>query len=112
MCAVQWRRQLKLLILLYVLSSYFNIVFSPSDPPEIDVDQSWIRTGDGIEAEVSCNVHAEPKAEVSYFIILVANRSNKSEVKSCNLEVKVPFGNQSIKCDGVSYSWPLTHVGH
>ena len=34
------------------------------DSPEIEVDQSWIRTPDGIEAEVSCNIHAEPKAEV------------------------------------------------
>ena len=34
------------------------------DSPEIEVDQSWIRTNDGIEAEVSCNIHSEPKAEV------------------------------------------------
>merc|ERR1712241_212010 len=34
---------------------------------EIEVDQSWIRTGDGIEAEVSCNVHAEPRAEVKWY---------------------------------------------
>lgn len=39
------------------------------DPPEIEVDQSWIRTGDGIEAEVSCNVHAEPRAEVRRVIL-------------------------------------------
>ena len=36
-----------------------------SDPPDIEVDQSWITTSDGIEAEVSCNIHAEPRPEVS-----------------------------------------------
>ena len=36
-----------------------------SDPPEIEVDQSWVPTGEGIEAEVSCNIHAEPPADVS-----------------------------------------------
>jgi len=35
--------------------------------PEIEVDQSWIRTNDGIEAEVSCNIHSEPKAEVKWY---------------------------------------------
>lgn len=35
--------------------------------PEIEVDQSWIRTPDGIEAEVSCNIHSEPKAEVKWY---------------------------------------------
>ena len=39
------------------------------DSPEIEVDQSWIRTPDGIEAEVSCNIHSEPKAEVLSSII-------------------------------------------
>ena len=37
-----------------------------SDQPEIEVDQTWIPTGEGIEAEVSCNIHAEPAADVSF----------------------------------------------
>ena len=38
--------------------------FSVSDPPEIEVTHTWVRQSEGIEAEVSCNVHAEPKPEV------------------------------------------------
>ncbi len=40
-------------------------LFSISDAPEIEVEQSWVRTNAGIEAQVSCNVHSEPRAEVS-----------------------------------------------
>lgn len=36
----------------------------PLDQPEIEADQTWLPTEDGIEAEVSCNIHAEPAAEV------------------------------------------------
>ncbi len=36
-----------------------------SVPPEIEINQSWIRTSEGIEAEISCYVHAEPKEEVN-----------------------------------------------
>ena len=38
-----------------------------SDPPEIEVDQSWIPNEEGIEAEVSCNIYAEPPADVSVY---------------------------------------------
>ena len=48
-----------------LLLSSHQCFFCISDPPEIEVDQSWISTGDGIEAEVSCNIHAEPPADVS-----------------------------------------------
>ena len=41
-----------------------------TDPPEIEVDQTWIPTGEGIEAEVSCNIHAEPVASVSSIFLL------------------------------------------
>lgn len=36
-----------------------------SDSPEIEIDQTWIPTKDGLEAEVACNIHAEPAADVS-----------------------------------------------
>ena len=45
------------------------ILISILDSPEIEVDQTWIRTPKGIEAEVSCNIHAEPKAEVGTEIL-------------------------------------------
>jgi len=36
-------------------------------PPEIEVTHQWNRQTEGIEAEVSCNVHAEPKPEVKWY---------------------------------------------
>ena len=62
---------------------FFYLLFHISDPPEIEVDQTWIPTGEGIEAEVSCNIHAEPAAEVSNFYHKVhAQRSTQYGVKS------------------------------
>ena len=54
---------------LFLFHSYTCV--SLSDPPEIEVDQTWIPTGEGIEAEVSCNIHAEPVASVSSFPSLI-----------------------------------------
>lgn len=36
-----------------------------SDPPEIEVERSWVHSGEGYEAQLVCIVHAEPQAEVS-----------------------------------------------
>jgi hypothetical protein len=36
-----------------------------SDPPEIEVERSWVHSGEGYEAQLVCIVHAEPPAEVS-----------------------------------------------
>ena len=41
--------------------------YTISDQPEIEVEQTWLPTGEGIEAEVACNIHAEPVPEVSFF---------------------------------------------
>ena len=64
-----------------------------ADRPEIEVDHSWIRTGDGIEAEVSCNVHAEPRAEVSswHFPLLgwwCSDHVGCSPTKFCSISIK------------------------
>ena len=40
-------------------------VFSIIDEPEIHVDKAWIHADVGVEVEISCIVHAEPRAEVS-----------------------------------------------
>jgi len=76
--------------------------------PEIDVTQSWLRTSDGIEAEVSCNVHAEPKAEVKWYkdtMLLDAtntrhmeNFGNKHVLTLRNVR-EVDFGNYSCMAD-------------
>lgn len=44
-----------------------------SDPPEVKEEQSIVFTVEGLETEIVCIVHAEPKAEVSY---LLHRRSN------------------------------------
>lgn len=46
------------------------ICFVP-DPPEIEVEKSWVHSGEGYEALLVCIVHAEPLAEVSHFKIKV-----------------------------------------
>ena len=41
------------------------------DEPEIQVEKAWVHADVGIEAEISCIVHAMPSAEVrtqSYFV--------------------------------------------
>ena len=35
-----------------------------SDEPEIQVEKAWVHADVGIEAEISCIVHAVPSAEV------------------------------------------------
>jgi len=36
-------------------------------PPEIEIERSWIHTGVGQEANLICNVHAEPSANVLWY---------------------------------------------
>lgn len=36
-----------------------------SDPPEIEVERSWIHSGEGYEAQLVCIVHGEPSPNVS-----------------------------------------------
>ena len=36
-----------------------------ADPPEIEIERSWIHTGVHQEALLTCFVHAEPAANVS-----------------------------------------------
>ena len=64
-----------------VFSSSKNTHVYLTDPPEIEVDQTWIPTGEGIEAEVSCNIHAEPVASVSSIFLLRQHFVLKSSKK-------------------------------
>uniref|UniRef100_A0A0K2SXN7 Ig-like domain-containing protein n=1 Tax=Lepeophtheirus salmonis TaxID=72036 RepID=A0A0K2SXN7_LEPSM len=77
-------------------------------PPEIEVDQSWIRTEEGIEAEVSCSVHAEPKAEVKWYkdTMLLDPTNNRHMETFGNKHVLIlrnvretDFGNYSCMAD-------------
>jgi len=34
-------------------------------PPEIEVERSWVHSGEGYEAQLVCIVHGEPPPEVS-----------------------------------------------
>jgi hypothetical protein len=36
-----------------------------TDPPEIEVERSWVHSGEGFEAQLVCIVHADPPAVVS-----------------------------------------------
>nr|CAD7424177.1 unnamed protein product [Timema monikensis] len=36
------------------------------NPPEIEVERSWVHSGEGYEAQLACIVHAEPPADVSF----------------------------------------------
>ncbi|XP_075214142.1 lachesin-like [Lycorma delicatula] len=36
-------------------------------PPEIEVERSWVHSGEGYEAQLVCIVHAEPQAEVLWY---------------------------------------------
>lgn len=47
----------------YLLIHYFAHLFS--DLPEIEVERSWVHSGEGYEAQLVCIVHAEPHADVS-----------------------------------------------
>ena len=40
------------------------LLFFPVEP-EIQVDKVWVHADVSVEVEISCNVHAEPRAEVS-----------------------------------------------
>jgi hypothetical protein len=44
--------------------SNFCKILKPSDPPDIDVEQSRIHTGEGREAILVCIVHADPPPAV------------------------------------------------
>ena len=61
--------------------TYIFCSFHISDQPEIEVDQTWIPTGEGIEAEVSCNIHAEPVPEVK-FILYFPSHLSSSDILS------------------------------
>ncbi|KAK6622726.1 hypothetical protein RUM43_008569 [Polyplax serrata] len=37
------------------------------DPPEIEVERSWVHSGEGFEAQLVCIVHSEPPADVLWY---------------------------------------------
>lgn len=42
-------------------------IFFLTDPPEIDVEGSWLHSGEGQEAILACVVHADPPTTVSVY---------------------------------------------
>jgi len=77
-------------------------------PPEIEVTHTWVRQSEGIEAEVSCNVHAEPKPEVKWYkdtmlldptnTRLMETFGNRHVLTLKNVR-EVDFGNYSCMAD-------------
>ncbi|XP_023342737.1 limbic system-associated membrane protein [Eurytemora carolleeae] len=77
-------------------------------PPEIEMDSTWIKTKDGIEAEVSCIVHGEPIPEVKWFkeTMILEPTNNRHMESYGNRRVLVlrnvnefDFGNYSCQAD-------------
>jgi len=77
-------------------------------PPEIEVDQSWIPNEEGIEAEVSCNIYAEPPADVKWYkdTMLLDPNNNRHMETYGNRHVLIlrhvsetDFGNYSCSAD-------------
>jgi len=46
-------------------SNFCGITSLFLDPPEIEVERSWVHSGEGYEAQLVCVVYAEPPGEVS-----------------------------------------------
>jgi hypothetical protein len=50
-------------------TNYFTMFHVP-DPPEIEVERSWVHSGEGYEAQLVCIVHGEPAPNVSNLTLL------------------------------------------
>ncbi|KAJ8871003.1 hypothetical protein PR048_027306 [Dryococelus australis] len=55
------------------------------DQPEIEVERSWIHSGEGYEAQLACIVHAEPAAD------------DKIDVKQVYTEADFVTGSQFMR---------------
>lgn len=60
-----------------------HVVVVP-DPPEIEVERSWVHSGEGYEAQLVCIVHGEPAPEV----------------RTANLSTAYLLCSSPIRCDG------------
>lgn len=52
-----------------------------SDPPEIEVERSWVHSGEGYEAQLVCIVHGEPAPNVSELNFITSHESNIWQLK-------------------------------
>ena len=86
-----------------VFSSSKNTHVYLTDPPEIEVDQTWIPTGEGIEAEVSCNIHAEPVASVSsIFLLLRQQKKSFLDIAIYSFDISLGFRNENQELDQIT----------
>ncbi|XP_021925523.1 lachesin-like isoform X1 [Zootermopsis nevadensis] len=77
-------------------------------PPEIEVERSWVHTGEGYEAQLVCIVHGEPAPELMWYqdtILLdptdrrkMESRGNKHTLNIRNVQGS-DFGNYSCVAD-------------
>ena len=59
-----------------------TIIFEFSDPPEIEVDKSWVHGGFGKEAVISCIVYGDPPPTVRWYretMVLARNENRMTE---------------------------------
>lgn len=64
------------------------IMFRRLDPPEIEIERSWIHTGVHQEAYLTCIVHAEPGATVYCFFFIVQTINSNEVIYNGPLMVK------------------------
>lgn len=53
----------------YLFLFWFECVSMRVDPPDIQVEKSWIHSGEGFEAKLVCIVYADPVATVGLIFI-------------------------------------------
>ncbi|KAL1458418.1 hypothetical protein WDU94_008573, partial [Cyamophila willieti] len=64
------------------------------DPPEIEVERSWVHSGEGYEAQLVCIVHGEPAPDMSWYQDTFLIEPSVSDRR--------PFGD----------AWQQTHTHH
>ncbi|KAI5736214.1 hypothetical protein M8J76_001087 [Diaphorina citri] len=91
----------------YIVNSRGLVIFNP---PEIEVERSWVHSGEGYEAQLVCIVHGEPNPDMSWyqdtFLIepsvsdrrLMETRGNKHTLTIKNVQ-STDFGNYSCVAD-------------
>ncbi|KAF4523236.1 hypothetical protein B566_EDAN011462, partial [Ephemera danica] len=76
--------------------------------PEIEVERSWVHSGEGYEAQLVCVVHAEPQAEVLWYqdsFLLDPNERRTMETRGSKHTLSIrgvqsaDFGNYSCVAD-------------
>ena len=75
-----------------------NIQLSVLFPPEIKVQEEWIHSGEGYQAEIACIISGEPRPQVEWY------RGNQK------LNVKGSLGQYKVTTNGRSYTLQIDQL--